>query len=111
MLYSKDSLSRTLYLHNKPLALSDCDLLTIKKDENIKIKPHEIEPLLDASVFEASFKEIEEKVYWNSIILAAILEGKVILDNLSIGSKLINESKGKDCEGRGFYIKKRDKVP
>ena len=69
-------------------ALSDYDLLVIKGKPEMRIRPHEIEPMLDATVLETTPEELEKKAYHNSLTLAAILEGKLILDNLRINQKL-----------------------
>lgn len=69
-------------------ALSDYDLLVIRKrgDEGSAYK--NFEPHLSISIFEVWLDELESTAYWNSVVLSALLEGCVILDNLGVGLKL-----------------------
>jgi len=69
-------------------ALSDYDLLVIKENEDIRVKPHEVEPRVDASVFDITAAQLEEMMYWHSVVVAAPLEGRIILDNLGLAARL-----------------------
>jgi len=71
-------------------AISDYDILIVKEDECIDASPAKLEPRLNASVFEVLEGDLERLAYTNSVVVAALLEGTVILDNLEIQEKLEN---------------------
>ena len=86
-------------------ALSDYDLLVIKRSPEIRVKPHEIEPKLEATVVETTPDKLKEETRHNSLILAAILEGKLILDNLKIQHEI--QELRKKLTSRGALITKK----
>jgi len=94
-------------------ALSDYDLLVIKRSPDIGVKPHEIEPKLEATVVETTLDKLKEEARYNSLILAAILEGKLILDNLKIQHEIQELRKKLTRQGalvtnKGVYFPKDD---
>jgi predicted nucleotidyltransferase len=86
-------------------ALSDYDLLAVKRRGSTSSAYKDFEPNLNISIFEVWLDELEPAAHWNSLVLAALLEGRVILDNLGIASEL-KRLRERLIE-RGAYISKK----
>jgi len=69
-------------------ALSDYDLLVIRRRGTTCSAYKNFDPRLNISVFEVWLDELEPAAYWNSIVLSALLEGQVVLDNLGVEEEL-----------------------
>ncbi len=92
-------------------AASDYDLLVVKEDKNLEVSPRLLEPMLDATVVEVSVDELEERAFESSLVLAALLEGKLVLDNLGIRrrleelrSELVKRGASVDAKGVRFPV-------
>jgi predicted nucleotidyltransferase len=92
-------------------AASDYDLLIVKEDRALSVAPHLLEPMLDATVVEVCLNELEERACESSLVLAAVLEGKLILDNLGIRrrleelrSELVRRGASVDARGVRFPV-------
>jgi predicted nucleotidyltransferase len=70
-------------------ALSDYDLFVIKKRGTTISAYRNFDPRLNVSIFEVWLDELESAAYWNSVVLSALLEGRVILDNLGVKEELM----------------------
>jgi predicted nucleotidyltransferase len=70
-------------------ALSDYDLLVIKKREAESSAYRNFDPHLNLSIFEVWLDELESAAYWNSVVLSALLEGQILLDNLGVKGELM----------------------
>jgi predicted nucleotidyltransferase len=92
-------------------AASDYDLLIVKEDRALSVAPHLLEPMLDATVVEVCLDELEERACESSLVLAAVLEGMLILDNLGIRrrleelrSELVRRGASVDARGVRFPV-------
>jgi len=92
-------------------AASDYDLLVVKEDRALNVAPHLIEPMLDGTVVEVSVDELEERACESLVVLAALLEGKLVLDNLGIRrrleelrSELVRRGASVDARGVRFPV-------
>jgi predicted nucleotidyltransferase len=65
-------------------AMSDYDLLVIKKRGATSSAYRNFDPRLNVSIFEVWLDELESAAYWNSVVLSALLEGHILLDNLEV---------------------------
>jgi predicted nucleotidyltransferase len=65
-------------------AMSDYDLLVIKKRGATSSAYRNFDPRLNVSIFEVWLDELESAAYWNSVVLSALLEGHILLDNLGV---------------------------
>ena len=70
-------------------AMSDYDLLVIKKRGATSSAYRNFDPSLNVSIFEVWLDELESAAYWNSVVLSALLDGRVILDNLGVKEELM----------------------
>jgi predicted nucleotidyltransferase len=86
-------------------ALSDYDLLVVRGRGCASSAYRDFDPHLNISIFEVWLDELESAAHWNSVVLAALLEGRVILDNLGIATEL--KRLRERLMERGAYISKR----
>jgi predicted nucleotidyltransferase len=91
-------------------ALSDYDLLVIKKREAESSAYRNFDPHLNLSIFEVWLDELESAAYWNSVVLSALLEGQILLDNLGVKGELMRLREGLLREG-AYVSKKGVKFP
>ena len=67
--------------------LSDYDLLIIYRERRAP-KPHELGLSLNAQCFLIHQSELRERAYDSSIVIAALLEGRILVDNLDLADDL-----------------------
>jgi len=86
-------------------ALSDYDLLVIKKRGAASSAYRNFDPHLNLSIFEVWLDELESAAYWNSVVLSALLEGQILLDNLGVKGELMRLRERLLIEGA--YVSKK----
>ena len=67
--------------------LSDYDLLIIYRERRAP-KPHELGLSLNAQCFLVHESELRERAYDSSIVIAALLEGRILVDNLNLAEEI-----------------------
>ena len=68
-------------------ARGDYDLLIIYRERRAP-KPHELGSSLNAQCFLVHESELRERAYDSSIVIAALLEGRMLVDNLGLADDL-----------------------
>ncbi len=82
-------------------AISDVDIMIIVDPESIsEIDPQKLHPKISTYIVERQM--LDSMAYTNSIVIAAILEGIILVDNLQMGAEL--ERLKKDLQARGAKV-------
>lgn len=83
--------------------LSDYDLLIIYRERRAP-KPHELGLSLNAQCFLVHESELRERAYDSSMVIAALLEGRILVDSLSLADDL--KKLAEEIRGKGAAISK-----
>ncbi|MFQ5951578.1 MAG: nucleotidyltransferase domain-containing protein [Candidatus Geothermarchaeales archaeon] len=80
---------------------SDYDLLVISK-KMLDVSPSNLEPALTATTLNLTLQQLEEKIHSSPLVLSAVLNGKIVLDELDL--QLTLQELKKDAKAMGGEV-------